>query len=74
MGWQNKLFRVQEQHEVHDMIYQMTFREEDPAIYAWDMEETAIPLAVAIPSYDPAFVITPQGMSLSSVTYQSVGS
>ena len=72
MGWQNKLFRVQEQHEVHDMIYQMTFREEDSAVYAWDMEETAIPLAIAIPGYDPSFAITPKGMSLSTVVYTGV--
>lgn len=71
-GWNNKLFRVIEQTEVHDMIYQMTLREESPLIYAWDKEEKPLPPNIRPGGYDASFTVTPTGMSLSSVTYESV--
>ena len=70
-GWNNKLFRVMEQHEVHDMIYQMTLREESPEVYAWDKDEAKpLPATVRPPGYDASMKIPVEGLQLSSVTYQ----
>jgi hypothetical protein len=72
-GWNNKLFRVQEQTETHDMIFQMTLREESPAVYEWDKNE-ALPLPSVIrpPGYDASMVPPVEGFKLSSTTYQGV--
>lgn len=72
-GWNNKLFRVQEQTETHDMIYQLTLREESPQVYAWDKNEAkAFPTNIRPPGYDPSMVPTVSGLTLSSTTYQGV--
>lgn len=72
-GWNNKLFRVQEQHEVHDMIYQMTLREESSQVYAWDKDEAKVlPTNIRPPGYDASMVASVQGLTLSSTTYQGV--
>lgn len=72
-GWNNKLFRVQEQHEVHDMIYQMTLREESPEVYAWDKDEALVlPSNLRPPGYDPSLLIAVDGLTVTSATYQGV--
>lgn len=72
-GWNNKLFRVQEQTETHDMIFQMTLREESPEVYQWDKNEAiALPSGIRPPGYDPNMVPSVQNLTLSSTTYQGV--
>lgn len=71
LGWNAKLFRVETHKEVHDMIYEMSLREEDPGIYAWDKEEKPLPATIIPAGFDPTMTIIPQGMSLETVTYQS---
>lgn len=72
-GWNNKLFRVQEQTETHDMIFQMTLREESPEVYQWDKNEAiALPSAIRPPGYDPTMVPPIEGFKLISTTYQGV--
>jgi len=72
-GWNNKLFRVQEQHETHDLIFQMTLREESPEVYEWDKDEAiALPTALRPPGYDASMTIPVQGLHLESRTYQGV--
>ncbi len=68
-GWNNKLFRVMEQAESHDLFFQMTLREEDPAIYAWDREEKPLPPTIRPQGYDPATTIIPANLTLSSASY-----
>lgn len=72
-GWNNKLFRVQTQTETHDMIFEMTLREESPEVYAWDKNE-AVPLPAVIrpPGYDASMTVPVEGLTLSSRTYQGV--
>ena len=72
MGWNGKLFRVQEQHETHDLLFQMTLREEDAGVYAWDKEEKPLPASIIPAGYDPAMTLTPQNVTLETVTYQGV--
>lgn len=70
-GWNAKLFRVMEQHEVHDMIYQMTLREESAAVYAWDKDEAlALPPTIRPEGYDASMKIPVEGLTLTSLTYQ----
>ncbi|KQO06898.1 hypothetical protein [Sphingomonas sp. Leaf242] len=70
-GWNNKLFRVQEQTETHDMIFQMTLREESPEVYAWDKDEAKpLPATIRPPGYDASMTISVQNLRLSSTTYQ----
>lgn len=68
-GWNNKLFRVMEQSETHDLFFQMTLREEDPAIYAWDREEKPLPVSIRPQGYDAKATITPEGLALTSASY-----
>lgn len=72
-GWNNKLFRVMNQGEVHDMVYQMTLREESPEVYAWDREEKPLPVVIRPGGYDASLTIPVEGLSLSSSAYQGVG-
>jgi hypothetical protein len=72
LGWNNKLFRVMEQHEVHNMLFTMTLREESSEVYVWDKEEKALPASIRPAGYDPTFLVMPTGLSLSSVTYGSI--
>lgn len=70
-GWNAKLFRVQDQKEVHDMIYSMTLREESADVYAWDKNETlALPPTIRPQGYDASDTISPTGLSLESTTYE----
>ena len=72
-GWNNKLFRVQEQTETHDMFYQMTLREESPEVYAWDKNEAKpLPASIRPPGYDASMTVSVRGLRLSSTTYQGV--
>jgi hypothetical protein len=68
-GWNNKLFRVMEQAESHDLFFQMTLREEDPAIYAWDREEKPLPATIRPQGYDASTTITPANLGLTSASY-----
>lgn len=68
-GWNNKLFRVIEQAETHDLFFQMTLREEDPAIYAWDREEKPLPASIRPQGYDASATIAPQNLALTSASY-----
>lgn len=70
-GWNNKLFRVQSQTEVHDMFFQMTLREESSAVYAWDREEKPLPSTIRPSGYDASATILPQNMSLETHVYQA---
>ncbi|RIK91780.1 MAG: hypothetical protein DCC73_15065 [Proteobacteria bacterium] len=58
-GWNNKLFRVADQTESHDLVFQMTLVEEAAAIYAWDKEEKPMPADISPPGYDPTATRTP---------------
>ena len=72
-GWNNKLFRVMDQRETHDMIYQMTLREESSEVYAWDKDEAkALPAAIRPPGYDASMSIPVVGLDVTSTTYQGV--
>ncbi len=68
-GWNNKLFRVMEQAESHDLFFQMTLREEDPAIYAWDREEKPLPANIRPQGYDASTTIIPANLGLTSASY-----
>ncbi len=68
-GWNNKLFRVMEQAESHDLFFQMTLREEDPAIYAWDREEKPLPAIIRPQGYDPSTTIAPSNLAVTSASY-----
>ncbi|MEG3166544.1 hypothetical protein U1701_18440 [Sphingomonas sp. PB2P19] len=68
-GWNNKLFRVMDQAETHDLFFQMTLREEDPAIYAWDREEKPLPVSIRPQGYDPTATIIPADLALTSASY-----
>lgn len=68
-GWNGKLFRVQEQREVHDLFMQMTLREEYASIYAWDREEKPLPPSIRPGGYDATHIIPIQGFTLSTSTY-----
>ncbi len=68
-GWNNKLFRVMEQAESHDLFFQMTLREEDPVIYAWDREEKPLPANIRPQGYDASTTITPANLGLTSASY-----
>lgn len=72
-GWNRKLFRVQEQKEVHDMLYQMTLREESSDVYAWDREEKSLPSTIRPPGYDERMTVAVQGLSATSTAYTGVG-
>jgi hypothetical protein len=65
-GWNNKLFRVIDQAETVDLVFQMTLQEEDAAIYAWDNSETPLPANIKIPSYDPNAVVAVVGLNAAS--------
>ncbi|WP_294196535.1 hypothetical protein [uncultured Sphingomonas sp.] len=72
-SWNNKLFRVIEQQEVHDMFYQMTLREENPEVFAWDKDEAKpVPFNLRPPGYDASMKISIEGLRLSTITYQGV--
>ncbi len=71
-GWNNKLFRVEEQKEVADCIFQMRLREESSEVYAWDREEKPLPVTIRPPGYDASMTISPENVTLETVTYQSV--
>lgn len=68
-GWNNKLFRVMEQAESHDLFFQMTLREEDPAIYAWDRAEKPLPAMIRPQGYDASTTIVPANLALTSASY-----
>ena len=71
LGWNAKLFRVETHKEVHDMIYEMTLREESSAVYAWDKEEKPLPSSIIPAGYDPKMALTPQNVTLEAITYQA---
>lgn len=72
-GWNKKLFRVEEQTETHDLIFQMRLREESSEVYAWDKNEgLAFPTTIRPPGYDPTTKIAVEGLSLTSTTYEVV--
>lgn len=68
-GWNGlgKLFRVIDQTESADLIFQMTLQEEDEAIYYWD-EDEAIPLPPDIrpPAYNPTDAIAVEDLSANA--------
>lgn len=68
-GWNNKLFRVMEQAETHDLFFQMTLREEDPQVYAWDREEKPLPASIRPQGYDASATISPANLTLTSDSY-----
>lgn len=68
-GWNSKMFRVMQQAESHDMFFQMTLREEDPAIYAWDREEKPLPAVIRPQGHDASKTLTPSNLQLSSASY-----
>ncbi|MCI1143234.1 hypothetical protein MOP88_14435 [Sphingomonas sp. WKB10] len=70
LGWNAKLFRVEEQAETHDMFYQMTLREESAAIYAWDREEKPLPANIRPTGYDPSDALAPEAFDVTSQSYQ----
>lgn len=68
-GWSQpgKLFRVIDQSEGTDLIFQMTLQEEDDAIYAWDDDETVpLPPDVRPPAYDPNATIAVEALSANA--------
>ncbi|MDH2134937.1 hypothetical protein N5J77_27780 [Sphingobium yanoikuyae] len=67
-GWNRKLFRVLEQTENHDLLFQMVLREESSEIYAWDREEKPLPASIRPPGYDPSTTISPEGVAVTSQT------
>ncbi len=71
-GWNAKLFRVQDQAETHDLMFQMTLREESPAVFAWDREEKPLPFNINGGRYDPADTLSLQGFTLNTRTYEGV--
>ncbi|KQO58397.1 gp53-like domain-containing protein [Sphingomonas sp. Leaf257] len=70
LGWNAKLFRVEEQAETHDMFYQMTLREESAAVYAWDREEKPLPANIRPTGYDPNDTLSPAAFIVTSQNYQ----
>jgi hypothetical protein len=73
-GWNAKLFRVIEQVETHDLLFQMTLREEDPLVYAWDREEKPLPQTIRPQSYDPRSMLSPVDLACSSHVLQGADS
>ena len=69
LGWNAKLFRVEEQAETHDMFSQMTLREESAAIYSWDREEKPLPPNIRPTGYDPNDTLTPEAFTVTSQSY-----
>jgi hypothetical protein len=67
-NWNNKLFRVLDQAETHDMIYQMTLREESAEVYGWDREEKPLPASIRPPGYDPSDTISPANLAATSTS------
>lgn len=65
-GWNNKLFRVIDQTESVDLMFQMTLQEESPAIYAWDREEKALPANIKVPNYNPQEVESVASLAATS--------
>ena len=71
-GWNRKLFRVIEQAETHDLLFQMTLREEDPGVYAWDREEKPLPPSIRPPGYNPRTTFAPAGLDVTSHTVANI--
>ncbi|VWX51745.1 hypothetical protein [Novosphingobium sp. 9U] len=70
-GWNNKRFRVISQSEAHDLIFQMSLREDDSEIYAWDSQEyTPPPANLLNEEYDPALAEVVMGLSLSTLNQE----
>lgn len=69
-GWNKKLFRVQAQAETHDLLFQMTLREESSEVYAWDREEKPLPFSIRPPGYDPKDVPRVTGLRLNTEVYE----
>ena len=67
-GWNRKLFRVLEQTENHDLLFQMVLREESSEVYAWDREEKPLPASIRPPGYDPSATIAPENVGVASQT------
>jgi hypothetical protein len=66
-GFNNKLFRVIQQEESFDLLFQMTLREESPEIYEWDSsEEKALPTNILESTYDPIEAETVEGLAISA--------
>jgi hypothetical protein len=66
-GWNNKLFRVMDQTEAHELIFQIVLQEESPTIYAWDSNETlALPSNVDVQGYDPLETLDVEGLVTST--------
>lgn len=70
-GWNRKLFRVLDQAESHDLVFQMTLREESLEVYAWDREEKPLPANIRPEGYDPSDVLPVEGLAATTTT--SVG-
>lgn len=71
-GWNNKLFRVQDQAETHDLMFQMTLREESSEVFGWDREEKPLPVDIGGGGYDPLDTIIPAGFTLATRVYEGV--
>lgn len=67
-GWNRKLFRVLDQAESHDLVFQMTLREESSEVYAWDREEKPLPANIRPEGYDPADVLSVEGLAATTTT------
>lgn len=68
-GWNQKLFRVVDQTETADMIFQMTLMEENAAIYAWSASEAEdLPAVIRPPGYDPFAYENLTGLTASART------
>lgn len=65
-GWNRKLFRCVEQAESYSLVFQMKFREESSAIYAWDREEKEMPANIRPPGWDPRETLQPENLRVSS--------
>ncbi len=70
-AWNRKLFRVLDQAESHDLVFQMTLREESSEVYAWDREEKPLPANIRPEGYDPTDVLSVEGLAATTTT--SVG-
>lgn len=69
-GWNNKLFRVMEQAESHDLFFAMTLREESAEVYAWDKDEgKPLPSNPRPKPYDPTMTITPSNLACDTETF-----
>lgn len=67
-GWNGKLFRVEDQVESHDLVFQMVLQEFNAVVHAWDKEEKPLPPDITPPRYDPKDVRQPEDLAATSRT------